>query len=339
MSIAQATAAVVRANASALVLCPAEDLTPSQNLLLVLAHAFGLFALARYFHVPLLIGVALAVAFLLAGILAQRAAGLTAAWLAPLFAVYGLLVVRYVYIRVLGQSVSGYFDYALPDWTLPFLYVDFALFAACFYAVAMLASALVHSRSRVLTRAATVILATSSAWAAFAYLSGRSHGATGSDPYAYVQMGVDLATRGTPAHLFELFAQGKDLSLSWYPLLHVGYRLPFDNAGSAITVWPPGGAAAFAIAAVSEVDATTVCPYRDTGVAIKTAISRDNDAAKMANAFFGLDGFFMGVRPPFKIYTECNNSRCNKDNHGAGRDVHSERQREPSQARNKTEDG
>ncbi|HIC90405.1 MAG TPA: hypothetical protein EYP04_13520, partial [Anaerolineae bacterium] len=77
-------------------------------------------------------------------------------------------------------------------------------------------------------------------WAVLEYLGGAAHGATASDPYAYVQMAVDLAQRGTPLHRFHLFPLIADLGVRWWPIVHVGYHLPINPVGDAPTVWPIG---------------------------------------------------------------------------------------------------
>ncbi len=79
------------------------------------------------------------------------------------------------------------------------------------------------------------------AWFAAETFTHRTRGVTATDPYAYVQMAVDLETRGTFLHAFLLFDEIKDLGIKWYPIQHVGYRLFENDTGSAATVWPPWG--------------------------------------------------------------------------------------------------
>lgn len=78
------------------------------------------------------------------------------------------------------------------------------------------------------------------AWSAWTALTLRTHGVTGSDPYAYAQMGVDLATRGTVFHPFPLVGTTFDLGISTFPVIHVGYKIPSNADRTATTVWPPG---------------------------------------------------------------------------------------------------
>ncbi|MBI4786292.1 MAG: hypothetical protein HY782_04515, partial [Chloroflexi bacterium] len=84
-------------------------------------------------------------------------------------------------------------------------------------------------------------------WFGAETLGHRTRGVTATDPYAYAQMAVDLATRGTPLHAFPLFPYVVNLNVSWYPIEHIGYRL-FDNlTGNVPTVWPIGGSVVLAV--------------------------------------------------------------------------------------------
>lgn len=77
-------------------------------------------------------------------------------------------------------------------------------------------------------------------WAAWAYLTLYARGVTGSDPYCYVQMAVDVARYGTVLHRFALAPLAEALRIDPEPLLHVGYRLPLRAGEWAATVWPAG---------------------------------------------------------------------------------------------------
>lgn len=85
-------------------------------------------------------------------------------------------------------------------------------------------------------------------WSAVTFLSLRTHGVTGSDPYAYVQMAVDLARYGTPLHRFGLAPQVAQWGLPVEAAVPVGYRPLDPQSGLAATVWPPGHAALLAVA-------------------------------------------------------------------------------------------
>jgi hypothetical protein len=85
-------------------------------------------------------------------------------------------------------------------------------------------------------------------WAAATYFSLRASGVTGSDPYAYVQMAVDLARHGSLLHTFPLAPQIAAWQLPTWPAVPVGYRPPDVLTGQAATVWAPGYAAFLALA-------------------------------------------------------------------------------------------
>lgn len=77
-------------------------------------------------------------------------------------------------------------------------------------------------------------------WSAWTAMALHTHGVTGSDPYAYAQMGVDLVTRGTVFHAFPLARLTYALDIPSHPVVHVGYRIPEGADYESTTVWPPG---------------------------------------------------------------------------------------------------
>ncbi len=87
---------------------------------------------------------------------------------------------------------------------------------------------------------AALLAAASMGWSIWSAASLRTHGVSGSDPYAYTQMGVDLAERGTLAHAFPLVRLTYALNIDSHPVTHVGYRIPADVRRVAPTVWPIG---------------------------------------------------------------------------------------------------
>ncbi len=88
--------------------------------------------------------------------------------------------------------------------------------------------------------AVLLLLAAVGAWIVLEYLWGRTRGVTGSDPYCYAQMAVDLARLGDPRHLFTLFPLIRGLGVSWWPIVHVGYYPPAAPGVPSPTVWPVG---------------------------------------------------------------------------------------------------
>jgi hypothetical protein len=101
---------------------------------------------------------------------------------------------------------------------------------------------------RFVRASAVVLVVAALGWSAWAALTLRTHGVTGSDPYAYAQMGIDLATRGTVFHPFPLVKETYALNIASYPITHIGYRIPADASREATTVWPPGYAVFTALA-------------------------------------------------------------------------------------------
>ncbi len=91
-----------------------------------------------------------------------------------------------------------------------------------------------------------LLLAFTGVWALAEYLGGRTHGVTGSDPYCYAQMAVDIARHHDPRHVFTLFPAVSELGIPWWPIVHVGYYPPGDGGISA-TVWPVGWPALLAV--------------------------------------------------------------------------------------------
>lgn len=215
--------------------------------ILLACHAFGLFALAQVMRAPLWIP-ALVVTVLVISIFIPRwRESLSPALLAPFWFVYALLVARFVWVRFMRGDVPGYFEYALPDGRALFRF-EFFVGAAILYVALILLVLILPPRARALRVAALAGVIVLFVWASMEFFGHRTFGATGSDPFAYAQMGIDFVTRGSFAHRFELFPLVASKQLEWFPLLHVGYRLPFNEMGDAITVWSPGGAVAFAIA-------------------------------------------------------------------------------------------
>lgn len=214
---------------------------------LLALHALGLSALARVMAWPPLLAL-IPPALLGAALLVPRfPRPVSPALLTPCFFVYALIVIRYLFIRGLHGEVPGYFEYALPDPRV-LLRLEPALIAAIIYALGLATAQVLQSRARAIRLGAVVLSGLVLGWALVEFIAHRTYGATGSDPFAYVQMGIDLATHGTPTHRFPLFSVIVAHDLAWYPLLHVGYRLPYNALGDAITVWPPGGALAYALA-------------------------------------------------------------------------------------------
>jgi hypothetical protein len=237
---------LVAFNLTALEFSRPPPLARVETYLLLACHAFGMLALAQLMRAPLWIPALVITFFLMVSFVPRWRNMVSPALLAPFGFVYAAMAIRFVWIRLARGDVPGYFDYALPDARV-LLRFEFLIGAAVLYG-GLIAAALFFSRARGLRFAAAAGAGAFLLWAGAEYFGHRTFGATGSDPYAYVQMGVDFATRGTFAHRFDLFPLLATGRLEWFPILHFGYHLPYNTLGDAITVWSPGGAVAFAAA-------------------------------------------------------------------------------------------
>jgi hypothetical protein len=143
----------------------------------------------------------------------------------------------------IGARMNGGAVFAPPPaWDVT-LDVAAALRAAAAYSVLGGAwyALRVHGRERWAPALGAAGLALALAgWGAAAYFTRATSGVTGVDPFAYVLMGVDLARTGLPLHTFPLVQLAAELDLPLQPVVHLGYHVPFDAAGHAATVWPPG---------------------------------------------------------------------------------------------------
>jgi hypothetical protein len=243
MSCPISASRLLRTNLSALFFRRPEPLELYETILLTAIHAAGLVALAVFFHISWVVVVpGLFLLFLL-----QPRVQLSPL-LAPFLLAYGVLLIRFVFVRFLKGTIGDYYDYLLPDWGLALFHVQAATLAAGIYSMLFCGALVLRSRRREAVAAALILAVGTVIWAGVEYSSHRTAGATGSDPYDYAQMGVDLAANGTVVHRFPLFPIFATLKLSWFPLLHVGYHLPMNEQGDAATVFPAGGALAFALA-------------------------------------------------------------------------------------------
>src|SRR5581483_10951315 len=185
--------ALIRSNLSALALIRPSSLSFAACLLLLAIHALGLFSLVRLAQWSLLLVAAMIGIFLVAVFLPRVRAILSPLVLAPFFFVYLALIVRYIFIRLLHGDVPGYFEYALPDLRVLLQFAPLVL-AAALYSFLILVAFGMNSRLRALVLTSIIVIGAVLGWAVTEYFGHRTFGATGSDPYAYVQMAIDLVT-------------------------------------------------------------------------------------------------------------------------------------------------
>ncbi len=198
------------------------------HLALLGLHLGGLLLVARLAHWPLWSAPLLLGAFSLPQLLRRR---WPAESLAPLALLYGVAAARLALIYGLrAESIPPALDYRLA----------LGLGTAWATLIALRAAGRLWLAWPLAAAAAAGVMA-------FQLWRLAPAGVTGSDPFAYVQMALDLAQRGTPLHHFPLVGLAARLGLPTLPVTHVGYVLP-NAAGDAPTVWPVGFSALLAAA-------------------------------------------------------------------------------------------
>jgi hypothetical protein len=203
------------------------SLSLSLSLFLLLSHLVALLLVFRLAHWPLWAAPLLLLALCLPQLLLRR---FTVEALAPLFALYALAALRLFIVYALRQNVPDALNYA---WGL--------LISLVWIGLIYLRIVRRLQWIWMLMGMGAAVLMGCLLWI------NRPAGVTGSDPLAYVLMGIDLATRGTPRHYFPLAPLAENLGLPTLPTTHVGYVLP-NAQGLAPTVWPPGYSVLLAIA-------------------------------------------------------------------------------------------
>ena len=162
--------------------------------------------------------------------------------LTPLIAAYAATTL-WIFYKVLGITIIGWQGLTFPNPMVSLFYVDGVILAALVCALLcqlkVTADALGKPASLWRWAVAGLLLVTL-IWASVVYFGKRTHGATASDPYAYAQMGVDLAERGTFLHRYSLFEQVIPLDIAWAPVQPVGYHIPRNNLGDCPSVWATG---------------------------------------------------------------------------------------------------
>lgn len=162
--------------------------------------------------------------------------------LTPLLAAYGVTLLWLAY-QWLGITVIGWQGQAFPNPMVSLFYVDGIVLAAVAYSMLCqfrVTMTEMGRPDRLWRWAVAGLLAVTLIWAGVVYFGKRTHGATATDPYAYAQMGVDLAERGTFLHRFPLFEQVIPLKIAWAPLQPLGYHIPRNDLGDCPSVWATG---------------------------------------------------------------------------------------------------
>jgi hypothetical protein len=206
-------------------------------------HLLGLSVWARAAGLALWWAAVLWGMLLLVGVLkapATRRLNIYVAPLTPLFFAYasgGLYLLldlpRYPFLLPLHPGLANL-------WWLPF-YFESVSVAAILYTLLVELFLLNRGIKRfTIYILSYMLIVCSLVWLALELFIHRTHGVTGTDPYGYTQMAVDLATRSTLLHRFDVFPYIADLTIAWAPVIALGYHLPLNALGDAASVWPPG---------------------------------------------------------------------------------------------------
>lgn len=169
--------------------------------------------------------------------------------LAPCLGAY-LATILWIVYRWQGITILGWQGLAFPNPLVSLFYLDGIYLAALTLTVlCQISITATHLRRPGVFWRSTVagLLILLSLWAGVVYFGKRTHGATASDPYAYAQMAVDWAERGTFLHRFPLFQEVIPLNIAWAPLQPVGYHIPRNDLGDCPSVWPTGASALLAV--------------------------------------------------------------------------------------------
>ncbi|MBI3760320.1 MAG: hypothetical protein HY260_00455 [Chloroflexi bacterium] len=215
---------------------------------ILLLHLGGTLLVARLAHWPplLMISAVLGMLALSTDIsLARHPSPVTfhASRLTPLALAYLVAALRLLIAFTVRVRGAGIGSLLVPQPWGDWLNLDWAFAFGAIWAVAIRLPALWRG-----TAATLALSALAFGWSGYVYFHSAPSGVTGSDPYAYVQMGVDLAERGTLLHSFPLASVARDLGLPIYPMMHIGYRVPIAPSTLSATVWPPGFSVLLAVA-------------------------------------------------------------------------------------------
>ncbi len=162
--------------------------------------------------------------------------------LTPLLGAY-IVTILWLLYESQGITVIGWQGLAFPNPMVSLFYIDGIILASVAYATlasSALRQLLWVDLGKFWRWTVVGILVATLAWAGWMYFGKRTHGATASDPYAYAQMGVDLADHGTFLHRLSLFEQVMPLEIAWAPLQPVGYHIPRNELGDSPSVWATG---------------------------------------------------------------------------------------------------
>ncbi len=228
---------------------------PRITLVWLALHLAGLTALWLLFQFPLVSAMALAALTLCALLSPQlfnsvraHERRLSLGVLSPLLLVYLVIAVRLVLKYAFQWQLPTYAGGEPLNVVTALITTENILLAALAYIVLIYFVQAAREQAQWSRAIALTLLVLTLVWAMWEFFGHHSAGVTGSDPYAYAQMAVDWAARGTPLHEFPLFSPVVALDLPYFAGVHVGYHLPLENLRDAASVWPTGVSFFLAIA-------------------------------------------------------------------------------------------
>ena len=219
-------------------------LTLAMQAILLLGHGVGWLVIVRLSHnnqwfmlLPLLL---ILPAFI---IFKTRQSYAWLETLAPMLVVYGILGVRLLLsVEARRQGQEFVLEPPLSNLLNINSWVIISLVWVGAAQVGLVAQVLNRSLSfqRSIQLLSLIIIVGTLLWAAMTYFDMRTRGVTASDPYAYGQMGYDLATTGSLEHEFALVELTEAADLDAYALIPIGYLTPDTTTQQGTTVWSPG---------------------------------------------------------------------------------------------------
>jgi len=208
-------------------------------------HILGMAITTSVHRWPLWVGWGLMALMLLPLLLRLRFTSQALLALTPLLLVYLAIGLR-VLTGFANYLINA--EYRVPEPFSTIFNPTLALLVAVGYGLVLSARMALPDDRRFIKTGALAMIGLVVLWSLYTALSLRTYGVSGSDPYAYTQMGIDLATHGTVFHHFPLVRLTYDLNIPSEPVVHIGYRLPTDITRMSPTVWPPGYAVFTALA-------------------------------------------------------------------------------------------
>jgi len=203
----------------------------------VALHCLGLLALATMGGRGLWPAAIVVAALAACSLRRPRRLRVVALW--PMAVAYTSVLAVYALQDVCGLDLGPYRGFPYADPWSPWFHPATMTVAGLAGTLVWTLATVLRSERATLHTVGAVLAAFASAFYVLVLRAHLSHGATGSDPYCYLQMTADLIERSTPLHEFPLLALAQRVGIPTWPVVHVGYH-PVAGGDLAATVWPLG---------------------------------------------------------------------------------------------------